>query len=383
MRVAAITAVLVVMALLSGGVVSAQEAVAPPESDEEQTHWYRKLGLTVGATGVLQGSSGVRDSLRSNGATSAGSVSFDLELSAPLAENGLFYALLQSGTGSGVDSDLPTFSGFNADADDDSSVRLAEVWYEHGGAGGRWRLRAGKIDLTTDFDTNAVANGETEQFLSGAFVNNLAVEFPDDNGAGAMLWLAPHDKWDLGLGAADADADGGNLSGNLFSMLELSCKPLLRGRPGHYRLYGWLNHKDHEDLSNPAVATASNRGWGVSCDQEIGGDVTLFARAGWQRESVAAVRSAWSLGLQYTGRLWGQEGQALGLAYGVAAPGEAWSASTGLSRPGDEHHLELYYNRRVNDHLTITPDLQWVSNPNGDRSNGRLWVLGVRTQLSF
>jgi hypothetical protein len=42
----------------------------------------------------------------------------------------------------------------------------------------------GKGDLTNYFDTNAVANDETSQFLSSGLVNSVAVTFPEDNGAG-------------------------------------------------------------------------------------------------------------------------------------------------------------------------------------------------------
>jgi carbohydrate-selective porin OprB len=407
MRKLAVSVTAVAVVLLMAGAVSGEEpAVAREELDalkgrldrleeegrpqvsplaggDEERPWYEKLNLAVGATGVLQGSSGVRESLNAERDVTDGSVSCDVELSVPITEQTLFYSLFQSGTGDGLDGDLPTLSGFNADADSDSSVRLMELWYQQTWSGDHLRLRVGKVDLTTDFDTNAVANCETEQFLSGGFVNNLAVEFPDDNGPGAMLWVTPNERWALGLGVADADADGEGLFADLFSMVEVGYKPQIGGRQGSYRLYGWLNHGDHEDLTDPTRSTESNRGFGLSCDQEVGRNLTLFARGGWQRDRVSVVQCAWSAGLQYTGRICGREGDALGLAYGVAVLGDAWRASEELANPGDEHHLELYYRRQVNERLSVSPDLQWVRNANGDRDNGQVWSFGVRTQLCF
>ncbi len=73
-------------------------------------------------------------------------------------------------------------------------------------------------------------------------MNNLAVEFPDDNGIGAMIWSSPRD--DLGFGVEFADADGDSMFDDVFSIAELDFKPKIGGRRGNYRLYGWLNNKD-------------------------------------------------------------------------------------------------------------------------------------------
>ena len=53
------------------------------------------------------------------------------------------------------------------------------------------------------------------------------------------------------------------------------------------------------------------------------------------------------------------------------------------TEPADELHLELYYNLKVNEGLSISPDIQWVNNAGGDRDCSSVWVFGVRSQLSF
>ncbi|MFP4687050.1 MAG: carbohydrate porin, partial [bacterium] len=140
-----------------------------------KTGWYDKIELAVGMTGIVQGTSGVDESLNPDEDITDASLSFDLEFYVPL-EAGAFYSALEAGEGNGVDGDIPTFSGFNDDADDDQNLRLSELWYEHSWFDKDLRIRVGKVDLTTDFDVNEVANSETDQFLSGGFVNNLAVE---------------------------------------------------------------------------------------------------------------------------------------------------------------------------------------------------------------
>ncbi|MCK5492526.1 MAG: carbohydrate porin, partial [Candidatus Omnitrophica bacterium] len=51
-----------------------------------------------------------------------------------------------------------------------------------------------------------------------------------------------------------------------------------------------------------------------------------------------------------------------------------------------EGHIELYYSYKVNDHLTISPDMQIIMNPyGGDASNGdgTIVIGGLRGQVDF
>ncbi|MBN2467674.1 MAG: carbohydrate porin [Deltaproteobacteria bacterium] len=355
----------------------------PTSEKEDEIQWCEKIDIVVGATGILQSSSGAKERLSTEGDVTDGSLSFDLELTVPVVQYGKFYSHFEAGAGDGIDGDIPTLSGFNDDADDDQNIRLTEIWYEHIWFGERLRFRGGKVDLTTDFDASAVANSEIDQFLSSGFVNNLALEFPDENGFGAMLWASPNDWWSLGIGIADAEGGGDRVFEDLFSMVELDFKPEIGKRRGTYRLYGWFNDKDHEELQDPAETRRGNYGFGLSFDQEITEIMTLFTRYGWQRGSVSQVEHAWSAGLQCFGKFYGREDDTFGLGYGMAIIGDDWKdvdRANGITS-GDEHHVELYYNMKVNDNLNISPDIQWVKDPNGDNGNDDVWVFGIRAQL--
>jgi high affinity Mn2+ porin len=229
-----------------------EERPSPASADKDDSQWYRKMDAALGATGMLQRSSGVQKRLGPDGDTTAGSASFELELTLPVPDNGTFYSLFEAGSGDGIDGIIPTLSGFNDTPIDDDNVGLAELWYEHTWIEKRLRFRVGKMDITTDFDTSAVANSSADQFLSGAFANNLVVEFPDDNVFGAMLWISPTDIRDIGIGLADADAGWDKVTEDIFCMIELDFKPKIAGREGNYRIYGWFNSKDHENLLDPS-----------------------------------------------------------------------------------------------------------------------------------
>jgi len=367
-----------------------KEAAVSVEAEGDK--WCDKIEFAFGATGVLQGSAGAKKSLTAEKDVTDGSVSFDLELTAPVTERGTAYAHLEAGNGDGIDGDIPTLSGFNDDADDDANVRLTELWYEHRFLGERLALKLGKIDLggpcgrhESAFDANAVANDECSQFLSSGFVNSLAVEFPDDNGLGITLWASPHELLDIGIGVADADGDWENIFDNVFSMLEFDFKPKIAGRQGNYRIYGWLNDKDHVDIKDVTKTREEGYGFGLSLDQELTDIVTAFARYGWQRGSVYQVEHAWSTGLLFSGKFYGREDDAFGLAYGMAIIGSDWKdieKANGVNS-GNEHHVELYYNFTLNKHISISPDIQWVRNPNGDDDNDDVWAFGLRVQIQF
>ncbi|MDR0842963.1 MAG: carbohydrate porin [Acidobacteriota bacterium] len=364
----------------SAGAASSDAAAAG------ETPWYEKIDLAVGVTGILQGTPGLsrNDAPFATGNVIDGSMSLDVELTMPVSKSGKAFVLFEAGGGNGIDADIPTLSGFNDDADDDHTLRPTEVWYEHT-FGEKVRLRGGKVDLTTDFDVSAVANSETDQFLSTGFVNNLAVEFPDDNGFGAMLWVAPNDLIDLGVGFADADADWDHVFQTPFTMVELGFKPKIAERQGNYRVYGWHNSKDHERLTDDTVTGDANYGFGFSADQEVAEGVTLFARYGHQRGSVSQIEHAWSTGLQISGQSFGRADDAIGFAYGQAVIGKDWKAVDLASfiDSGNEHHLEVYYKIKANEHLHFSPDLQWVKNPNGDKGNKSVWAFALRAQVSF
>jgi carbohydrate-selective porin OprB len=346
--------------------------------------WYDKIELAIGMTGVVQGIFEVDENINSDEDITDATMSYDIEFYAPLGSSA-FYSLLEAGEGNGVDGDVPTFSGFNDDADDDNNLRLSELWYEHIWSGGDFWARAGKVDLTANFDLNEVANSETDQFLSAGFINNLAAEFPDDNGFGAMLWASPAENWDVGVGIADANAKWDTVLEDAFAIAEVDFKPTIMGREGNYRIYSWFNGKDHQQITDPTGSLKDNYGFGFSADQQLTETLTAFARYGWQREIVSSIEHTVSGGIQLSGESYGRSEDVLGFAYGMAILGDDQEEdyrNSGID-PSDEHHLELYYNLKTTEYLNISPDIQWVKNPEGNEDHDDLWTVAVRTQLNF
>ncbi|MEW6359008.1 MAG: carbohydrate porin [Planctomycetota bacterium] len=369
--------------------------------------WDDHIQLGFAATGVYQGASGAKrrffDHRTGNyywapdGDVGDATLSFDFEVLATVFDHGTAFALIEAGNGDGIDANIPTLSGFNDDADNDDRLHLSELWYEQHWLDEKIRLRAGKLDLTTLFDTNQVANDETAQFLSSAFVNNVAVEWPDgDYTVGATAWVSLWEWLDLGYAVAEAHNDWDDVFDSTFHIWEIDVKPKPFGRQGNYRAYAWLNDLVHQDIKYPARWRQRGYGVGLSFDQEATDHLTLFMRYGWQRECVYEFEDAWSFGFQLKGDLWKRPTDHLGFAFGIISMGGDWKNyherpvvdfhfrdfPEGIV-PGDERHIELYYSFQAHDHLTISPHVQWVGNAMGDRQSDDVWVGGVRAQLTF
>lgn len=347
----------------------------------------KNLSLGGNLSFVGQGSSGNDDNTAISGEGDATDASYaaELELSIKTGEKGEAYMLIEGGEGNGLEGEeIVSFWGVNGDAKDSSSrLEISEAWYQHPFMDDKLHFTIGKLDLTNYFDGNTVANDETSQFLSGGFVNSIAVEFPDNSG-GARLTASPSDLIDVSLAWQSGDSDWEDIFDNAFYIGEVDVKPVLQGKQGNYRFYGWTNQVDHAELIG---SNTDESGWGagVSLDQQLTDALTFFARVGYQDEDVYSFDVAWSAGFSVAGSLWGRENDILGLAYGMAMLSDDYETNlrnSGIS-PEDESHFEAYYSIFVNQHLAISPDLQIVTNAEGNNDFNTVWVGSLRGLVTF
>ncbi len=335
--------------------------------------------------------------------------SMDLDISSKIGENGTAFLKLEAGQGDAVNDEVAAISGIDDDAPEtsDPTVEVTEAWYEHSFNKVPLVATIGKVDLTNYFDANEVANDETTQFLSSGFVNNMAIEFPDDNGLGARITYSPTRLVDISVGWGEADADFEDIVDDGFGMFEIDMKPTILGKPGNYRFYAWINgynHSDTGDLKDVAEGTMTlkdvddnenNWGAGFSFDQSVCKDVALFLRGGIMDDDVvrfdgadvesAPIKGAISGGFRVGGSYWGRDGDRFAVAFGTVFLDDELEGYFGLPDDiGDEHHLELYYTLSLLEGgLELSPDLQVIWNPGGDSDADTVTVGGVRMQVNF
>jgi len=353
--------------------------------------------LTLSLQGVLNNSEGFREKADA-------SYSADLFLIVPVGRYGNLYFRGDIGQGEGISAILPpTFSGPNADLEFDApTFELVEAWYWTSFPwpdikDQRVELALGKMDPTAVFDANEVANSETDQFVADIFVNNLAIEFGGDSngyGAGVSIGYRFTSVYNKGLsvtgrvGAFEGDGDFEDVLDRPFLIAELDIWRTYYGLNGNYRFYGWVNNNKHTDLLDASEDELSNKGFGLSIDQQVSNDLKLFARYGSQDEDVSRFDWVWSVGGQLAGNRWKRGNDVAGFAYGGSHVSERYEDASfsidGYVAGADyEHWMEAYYKYWANVNLSVSPDMQMIINPGGDSEKESVFIYGVRMQAAF
>jgi carbohydrate-selective porin OprB len=342
------------IAELKARIAQLEEKLLEQEEKTESIENIKKVfeGLSIGggATFVLQGTHNANATSAKNEDVIDTSYSIDLEIERKFKEvDGKAFMHLETGQGAGVEDELTVFSNVNRDANTDTNVRVAEIFYEQNLFDKKMTLTFGKLDPTVYLDTNLLANDETSQFLGRIFRNSPTIEFPD-NAGGLCLSLAPVELFDIELGIWDADADWEDVFDSVFSGSQMNFKPKFLSREGNYRLLGWVNDRNHTKWLDATVEKRETHGFGISFDQELTDNLACFLRYGWQNPKVYLVGSSfsleqsWSTGLQIKGELWGRENDILGLAIGQAIPSDDYKKADTTRNARDEGHFEAYYN---------------------------------------
>jgi len=360
------------------------------------------LELGAGATFIVQGTNNVNydgDGQTLKKDRTDGSYSADITLAKEFKEvNGRAFLHLEAGQGAGLEDNLTLYSNVNRDAgNSENRVEVTELWYEQGLFKDKAAITFGKLDPTAYFDQNEVANDETTQFLGRIFRNSPTAEFPDNN-AGIRVAYLPAEWLELDYGMFNAKGSWEKIGDNLFNIGQVSFKTNFLNLPGNYRFYGWANNANHTKWLDAEKAKETAYGFGLSLDQKANDIVTLFARYGWQNPEVYnpeltatngsyySLEQSWSAGFQVEGKPWGREKDVFAFAVGQVMPSGDYKKANDGFLAKTEGHLESYYRIHVNDHLSISPDFQYIWNPFGKDvagdTNG-IFVGGMRAQIDF
>jgi high affinity Mn2+ porin len=336
--------------------------------------------------------------------------------------SGAFFAHVRVGQGESFSGLNPLFTGaLNSTAfqladtnASNSTLLLAQAWYQLdiplplGGFKDRSKehieITAGKIDPFVFFDGNTIADNENEKFLNNVFVHNPMLDSGgamgvDEYGFTPGVRLAYHSDagkpewWRASIGVFG--------SGNGASFNSSFTQPMLIGQiefgqkyfglDGNYRLYAWHNPQ-YEAYDG---SEGKNTGWGVSVDQRVDDDLTLFARYGHTMSGKVAFDRAATVGAELAGNDWGRAADSVGLAYAWLRASKGFERSTPLDVDGDgvpdyayaangaESIAELYYRWRFNGHLSLTPDLQYIRHGAANPDADDVTAIGVRGLYAF
>jgi len=117
----------------------------------------------------------------------------------------------------------------------------------------------------------------------------------------------------------------------------------------------------------------------------------MFLRYGWQNPKVYlngedfSLEHAFSVGIEFSGRAWARNDDTFAIGLSGIIPSREYRKYLGR-RGKSEKHIEICYNFRINEHFSLSPDLQIIWSPYGNDSvkgNDVIVVSGLRIQTEF
>lgn len=420
-----------VVFLLSTADLSVAKATKP-EQTKRPVNFWRQDTLTNGFWGLNDNLSdngielglSVTNIYQQNvhGGTSAHrragrySGSYDLELSADLQkllgiEDATIYVHaegLWSKSGGINGPSVGSIFGVNADAGNRRSMDITEFWYQQSMFDGAFLLRVGKMDITggfechdcpVAFDNSLFANDENAQFLNSALVNNPTIPFPD-YALGIAAFYNPVKRWYLSAAVVDAQNDARETGlrttfhneDYFFYVFETGITPQINSSKGPlqgvYRVGIW-NDPQPKANSDSSKNYRDDVGFYLSCDQmlikenadpEDSQGLGAFFRYGYANSKRNDITDFWSFGFQYQGLIEGRDDDVLGAGFAQGF----FSDSASMTYKDDyESVVEVYYNSQITPWLSISPSIQYITNPGGTELASDAVVLGLRTVISF
>lgn len=302
------------------------------------------------------------------------------------------------------DSSIGSVFGINGDAAGYRAVDVKDLYWEQSLFDNRLVFRLGKLDLTgafdcqgcpVGFDGNTFANNENTQFLNNALINNPTIPFPS-RALALIVHTEPVDGFYMTGAVADRHGDKRETGlrtafhgpDDFLTIVETGITPLLRcgGQElrGAYRVGLWYDPVPKERFGGGTKR--DDMGVYISVDQMVYRENTddaqglgVFARYGWADADVSDINCFWSFGLQYQGLCPGRDKDVLGfgVAQGCLSPqNSSFTAS-------QETAYELYYSIVITPWIVISPSIQVIQNPGGDRDVDAAVVPGIRVRMLF
>lgn len=283
------------------------------------------------------------------------------------ALNTTFFADVVGIGGSPPDQEIQALNLLNGQTArlSNNQLSLREAWIRTGVFQEKLKISLGRLDLTSIFDRNTVANDENSQFISDALVNNPVLGL-SENGLGVAAVWDPKGSYNIKVGVQQSSSSSTNLNDSVFSLAEFEyiARPFGLGE-GHYRLWGRLDNSTGDDRT----------AFGVSIDQKLSAAITAFARYG--SGFVGGIRGAERF---YSG------GLSFGAPYAFD-PDDYWGIGysqseikSGPQSGAVERLAEAFYNRYLTEHLRVSGMLQYVL----ESETGEGYILpGVRLQVGF
>ncbi|MHC4674205.1 MAG: carbohydrate porin [Planctomycetota bacterium] len=327
-----------------------------------------------------------------------------------LIPNAGFYFKTKGTWGDGINSNKVGASGaarVNSDAEGDHPVFVKKWWYWHKFLDDKVELRLGVLETKKDlFDISLYANHEDKDFLNRLSFQNATI--PHRTGMGAYIKIQPTDWFYFLAAGLDAQSrarrtgfDTAFHNEALFvGMWELGFTPTWESSkgpmPGRYRVGFWYDSRVSTVYERRVEGhTPSRRGddvgfylgidqmiWKENDDAKDYQGLGLFARYGHAHGDINRISDYWSSGVSYKGLIPTRDRDVM--AFGVSQALYSTMYRHNIRPLADRETVyEWYYKFYLTPWCDISPDLQIVTNPGGDKDDRDAIVGGVRLRIIF
>lgn len=326
-----------------------------------------------------------------------------------LIENAGFYFKWKGSYGDGISSSkVGALGKVNSDTNGDHPVFVKKWWYWHKFLDDKIELRLGMIETNKDlFDVSLYANHEDKDFLNRTSSRNPTI--PHQTGIGAFLKVEPVEWFYMQGAVVDAQARDRRTGfdtafhdeAHFLAFYEFGFTPEWETEkgplPGSYRMGLWYDPTSQKIFKNTLGGRLRDEyrgddvGFYIGLDQMVFKEnddpkdkqgLGVFARYGYAHSDVNTVDSYWQTGTSYTGLIPTRDKDVFGFSVAQAMISEQRRAEVdaGADR---ETVYEWYYKFYVTPWLNISPDLQVITNPGGDKDARDAIVGGIRLQVIF
>ncbi|MBF0532216.1 MAG: carbohydrate porin [Candidatus Omnitrophica bacterium] len=287
--------------------------------------------------------------------------------------------------------------------------RVYEMGYEQNLLKDKLSLRAGVLDINSDFafsDIASVLFMNSALCITPTLVNNISTPTYPITAAGFRTKYAITENITFMAGVWDGDAGTSednkhNLhikwknKDGLLSITQTDFKYILPGvgdkLPGTFKLGGWYDSKSFNDVVNTddngdAVRHHGNFGGYFIWDQMLWREkddqgLSMFWEIAGAPKDRNTVSQHLAGGFTYTGLVPGRDQDQCG----IAVTNAYFSHQKALANDWDraEATWETTYRVKVNESVSVAPDFEYVDRPSGDRTKKNASVFMIRTMIVY
>jgi porin len=307
---------------------------------------------------------------------------------AKLWKGGTFFIYLLNNHGTSLSQYVGDLQGVD-NIEADAHTRLYQFWYMQ--KFGKLSFTIGQHDLNSEFSSSE---------YGGTFINSSFGIQPDISGnvpisifpiatLGVILKYEVNNQFSILT--AIYDGDPGTQAGNpnslkwkladsngILNILELQYELKNKTKPGTYKIGAWSHSADNH---YGIYAIADQKLLNEKNDPDKG--LGFFTQFGIAPQEGSVFDYYASFGLRYSGLFGGRKEDNLGLALGHASMSHHIIEQDPTVDLTGETVIELVYEARINDYITIKPDLQYVINPGATSAVKNSLTGIIRTVLEF